>query len=212
MTTIYLARHGQTDWNKQEIFRGRKDIPLNEHGRHEARALSEHLTRVNFAACFASPLSRAFETAEIVARAHGREVEVDEGLIDINYGDWEGIAREEVQRRFPGLYRQWHAEPHRVRFPSGESLAMVKKRALTSLERISKRYPEGAVFIVSHRAVSKVIMCAMLGLGNKAYWKIIQDNCAYNIIKLLNSGPIVSLLNDTCHLQSAGIAPSLADF
>jgi broad specificity phosphatase PhoE len=212
MTIIYLARHGQTDWNKQEIFRGRKDIPLNERGRQEAEALSKHLEPVKFSACFSSPLSRAFDTAEIVARPHGLSVEVDEGMIDINYGDWEGVGHEEIKKRFPELYEHWHTEPHRIRFPGGESLSIVRKRALSSLERIRTNYPDGTVFIVSHRAVTKIVMCAMLGLSNKAYWRIIQDNCAYNIIKFEKDGPVVSALNDTCHLQYANIMPSLADF
>jgi broad specificity phosphatase PhoE len=211
-TTIYLIRHGQTDWNKQQIFRGRKDIPLNERGREEALALSKHLAAVKFSAGYASPLSRSFETAEIVARPHGLTVQLDEGMVDINYGVWEGLSDDEVKKRFAILYRRWHSEPQRVRFPGGESLLMVKKRALTSLEGFRNRHPGETVFVVSHRAVTKVVMCAMLGLTNRSFWKIFQDNCAFNIIMLSKDDAYVSALNDTCHMRAAGIAPSLPDF
>ncbi len=212
MTTIYLIRHGQTDWNRDKIFRGRADVPLNERGREEASALSRHLEHVRPRACYSSPLSRAFETAEIACRPHSLKVQSDEGVIDIDYGTWQGLPDAEVSKRFAPLRRRWLETPHRVKFPGGESLAMVRKRALDSLERIRFEHPEGIVFVVAHRVVTKVIMCAALGLANSAFWKIRQDNCAYNIIELSEQGAVVVLMNDTCHMRAAGIAPTLADF
>ena len=212
MTTIYLIRHGQTDWNKDKIFRGRADVPLNEHGRKEARALSGYLEHVRPDACYSSPLSRALETARIAVSPHSLDVKLDEGMIDIDYGAWQGLRDEEVSARFPETYRRWKERPHRVRFPDGESLTMVRNRALASLERIRSENPESTVFVVAHRVVTKVIMCAALGLGNAAFWRIRQDNCAYNIIELSEDGAVVVLMNDTCHMKSAGIAPTLADF
>lgn len=212
MTTIYLIRHGQTDWNRDKIFRGRADVPLNERGREEARALSKHLEHVRPRACYSSPLSRAFETAEIAVRPHSLEVQPDDGVIDIDYGAWQGLPDAEVSKRFTPLRQRWLETPQRVKFPGGESLAMVRKRALGSLERIRSEHPEGVVFVVAHRVVTKVIMCAALGLANSAFWKIRQDNCAYNIIELSEDGAVVVLMNDTCHMRAAGIAPTLADF
>lgn len=211
-TRIYLIRHGQTQWNKEKIFRGRKDIPLNERGREEAQALANHLAGIEFKACYASPLGRAFETAEIVARPHGLPVQVDEGIIDINYGTWEGNTDDEVRKRFRSLHEKWHSAPHRVRFPQGESLIMVKRRALYALQGIRSKHPDGRVLVISHRAVNKVLLCAMLGLGNSAFWRVIQDNCAYNILILSQETSVVALMNDTCHLRMAGLIPSLSDF
>ncbi|GAB4334646.1 MAG: histidine phosphatase family protein [Candidatus Abyssubacteria bacterium] len=212
MTTIYLIRHGQTDWNKEKIFRGRADVPLNDRGRAEAAALARHLEFMRPKACYSSPLSRAWETARYVARPHALEVTPDQGLIDIDYGEWQGLPDAEAETRFGELYRMWREAPHRVRFPKGESLAMVRKRALRSLDRIRDENPQGDVIVVSHRVVTKVVMCAALGLGNSAFWKIRQDNCAFNIIELSENGPIVAVMNDTCHMRAAGIAPELADF
>jgi broad specificity phosphatase PhoE len=211
-TTIYLIRHGQTDWNKEKIFRGRVDVPLNEHGKKEARALSRHLEYVRATAVYASPLSRAFETAEILARPHSLKVKRDEGLIDMDYGKWQGLPDAQAREQFPGTHHLWHENPQRVKFPGGESLAMVRKRALASLDSISLKNPEGTVFVVAHRVVTKLLMASALGLSNSAFWKIRQDNCAYNIIELSESGATVLLMNDTCHMRSAGLAPKLADF
>ena len=136
MTTIYLIRHGQTDWNKKKIFRGRADVPLNDHGRKEARALSRHLKQVRPAACYSSPLSRARETAEIVVRPHSLDVEPDEGIIDVDYGRWQGMSDAAVSKQFAETYKRWHERPHRVKFPGGESLMTVRKRALSYPRRL----------------------------------------------------------------------------
>ena len=212
MTTIYLIRHGQTDWNKDKIFRGKADVPLNEHGRKEAQALADHLKHVRPDACYSSPLSRALETAETAIGRRSLSVQTDEGIIDIDYGEWQGLQDAEVSKKFAEIYRRWHETPHRVRFPGGESLAMVKKRSLASLDRIRSSHPDDTVFVVAHRVVTKVIMCAVLGLSNSAFWKIQQDNCAYNIIEFSIDNTIVVLMNDTCHMRAAGISPKLGDF
>ena len=211
-TSIYLIRHGQTDWNKDKIFRGRADVPLNERGRKEAQALSRHLEHVRATACYASPLGRTIETAGIVARPHSLEVRIDDRLIDLDFGEWQGKPETEVKKTFPELFKKWHQEPHRARFPGGESLAMVRKRALASLEHIRAENPGGVVFVVSHRVVTKVLMAIALGLSNSAFGRFRQDNCAYNIIELSDDGMVVTLMNDTCHLRSADTAPSLGDF
>lgn len=212
MTKIYLIRHGQTNWNRDKLFRGRADMPLNNHGRKEAEALAKHLEGVAATACYASPLSRAFETAEIVARPHKLDVIADENLIDIDYGEWQGLSEAAVKKKYPEIYLRWHERPQRTRFPEGESLSMVRKRAMKSLQDMQVQNPNGMVFVVAHRVVTKVIMCAMLGLDNRSFWKIRQDNCAFNIVELAESGPIVVTVNDTCHMKTAGIAPKLGDF
>jgi len=212
MTTIYLIRHGQTDWNKNKIFRGRADVPLNEHGRKEAEALARYLKDVRPTACYSSPLSRARETAEIAIRPRSLAIASDEGIIDIDYGKWQGVSDADVRKHYSETHRRWHETPQRVKFPGGESLAMVRRRAMASLDRIRMDNPEGIVYVVAHRVLTKVMMCAVLGLGNVAFWKIRQDNCAYNIIEFSDKGAVVVVMNETCHMRAAGLAPKLGDF
>jgi broad specificity phosphatase PhoE len=212
MATLYLIRHGQTDWNKEKIFRGRADVPLNEHGRDEAGALSRHLEDVHFDACYSSPLGRARETAEIVARPHSLDVRIDDGLVDVDYGEWQGSSEAKVREQYAETYQRWLERPHHMKFPGGESLSAVRKRAIASLEVIRAGHADGVVAVVSHRVVAKVVMCAFLGLGNAAFWRIRQDNCAYNVVELSTNGAVVTVMNDTCHMSAVGMAPTLSDF
>lgn len=100
MTQIILVRHGQTPWNKDKIFRGSRDIPLNDAGREEARLAGEWLKGDTIHAAYCSPLSRARDTGEAIARHHGLPVLDLPGLADICYGDWEGVPLTEVKLKF----------------------------------------------------------------------------------------------------------------
>jgi broad specificity phosphatase PhoE len=212
MTTVFLVRHGRTGWNKEQVFRGHKDVPLDEVGREEARLVGKRLKGEGIKAVFSSPLSRARETAEAVARSHNVEVQIVEGLIDLHFGEWEGQSLKEVQKQYPDLYAQWQGAPHQVIFPGGEGLAAVRSRAIKAVEKIVERHPQEAVALVSHRVVLKVLICALLGLDNSHFWNIAQDTTAINCFKHRNGTWIVNFLNDTCHLKGVGEERGKVDF
>jgi broad specificity phosphatase PhoE len=212
MTTLFLVRHGRTGWNKEQIFRGTKDIPLDEVGREEALLVGERLKGERITAVFSSPLARAKETAEAIARFHSIEVQVMAGLNDLNFGEWEGMSLTAVKRQFPDLYQQWLQAPHQVVFPRGEGLEAVRSRAMKVVEEISKRHPRDTVALVSHRVVLKVLICALLGLDNSHFWNIGQDTTAINCFHFKNGGWIAALLNDTCHLKGIGEEKGKVDF
>ena len=136
MTQIILVRHGQTPWNKDKIFRGSKDIPLNDQGREEARLAGEWLKGETINAAYTSPLSRSRDTAQAIARHHGVEVKDLPGLSDLCYGDWEGLPLTKVKMKYADLYRQWETTPHMVRFPGGETLAELRGRALSAVTEV----------------------------------------------------------------------------
>ena len=200
-TSIYLVRHGQTAWNKEEVFRGRTDIPLNETGLREAELAGGYLQHLEPHAIYTSPLSRAFQTAQEIARFHGLEIRPLEGLIDMSFGSWEGHSLKEVEEKDAGRYRQWREEPHLVKFPDGETLDEVRVRAMAALEWVIGQYPEKTVILVSHRVINKVILCGILGLDNSHFWQITQDTTAINLIQYRNGKYILSLMNETCHLK-----------
>jgi broad specificity phosphatase PhoE len=206
------VRHGRTGWNKEQIFRGTKDVPLDGVGREEALMVGERLKGEGLRAVYSSPLSRAKETAEAVARFHSLEVQVMAGLNDLNFGEWEGQSLEEVKKQFPDLYGRWLQEPHRVIFPKGEGLNAVSSRAMKVVEEISERHPQETVALVSHRVVLKVLICALLGLDNSHFWNIGQDTTAVNCFHYKNSRWVVALLNDTCHLKGVGEEKGKVDF
>jgi broad specificity phosphatase PhoE len=139
VTTILLARHGETDWNVQGRLQGWDDRPLNETGRAQARELAMRLADVPFDAVYASDLSRARETAEIVAEPHGVPVVVDEDLREMDYGSWSGLTRTQIEQRFPGETRH-----------DGETREEHLERVLRAAERIAALHPGERILIVSH--------------------------------------------------------------
>ena len=166
MTQIILVRHGQTPWNLDKIFRGSRDIPLNDQGREEARLAGEWLQGETIHAAYCSPLSRARDTAHAIARHHHLAVADLPGLTDLCYGDWEGLPLAEVKVTYAELYRQWETAPATVRFPGGETLDEVRDRAMGAVEEVVRRHPGQVVLLAAHRAVNKVLIAAFIGLDN----------------------------------------------
>ena len=207
MTKVYLVRHGQTEWNKKLTFRGRADIPLNEAGHREARAISDALKDKNIDAIYTSPLRRSIETAQPIAKFFHLEIVPVEGLIDISYGNWEGLTFSEVKKRYSDQYNKWEKKPDLIRFPNGETLNEVKDRSFRAFKNIVKENPGKSILIVPHRVINKVLLCALLGLSNSHFWEIKQDTGCINLIEYSNDRLILSMMNDTCHLK--GIADEI---
>ncbi len=206
MTEIILVRHGETEWNVAEIFRGRIDIELNETGIKQAALLAEYLADLKINAVYSSPLKRALKTAEIITGYHQLDVEIASGLIDFNYGKWQGLLHQEVRDKYKELYAQWTSRPERVRMPDGESLDEVRERAIGVVDGVIAKY-QGTVALVSHRVVNKVLICALLGLDNSRFWKIRQDTCGITAFTYENGGFILTKHNDTSYLKSIQKAP-----
>ena len=202
MTSIYLVRHGETAWNKEEIFRGRTDVPLNEIGFREAELAGEYLKEKGIHVIYSSPLSRAWQTAQEIARFHNLEVRRLDGIIDMSFGEWEGRPLKEIQIHDRELYQKWRDEPHLVKLPGGESLDEVRVRAMGALEDVIRLHSGKTLALVSHRVVTKVIICGILGIENSRFWQIGQDTTAINLIQYRNGKYILSLMNETCHLKS----------
>jgi broad specificity phosphatase PhoE len=212
MTKIYLVRHGQTEWNKKLTFRGRVDIQLNETGHREARAILDALKNKNIDAIYTSPLKRSIETAQPIADYFHLEVVPVQGLIDINYGDWEGLTFNEVKKRYSNQYDKWEKKPDSIRFPHGETLDEVRERAFRNFKDIVKKNSGKSILIVPHRVINKVLLCALLGLSNSHFWEIRQDTACINLIEYLNNRFILSLMNDTCHLKEIADGIDQPDF
>ena len=211
MVNIILIRHGETDWNTEQVFRGRIDVPLNRVGLSQAEAVGLSLKDRDIDALYSSPLKRAFETAHMVAKGRNLEVLSEEDFIDINFGLWQGISHQEVKADFKDLYARWINEPHKVTFPEGESLGEVKVRSQKALDTIVKNNPGRTVAIVSHRVVNKVLLCTVLGFDLSYFWNIRQDTCAVNGFEYKEGRYHLTLLNDTRHLKEVQGA-STVDF
>ncbi len=204
MTRFVLVRHGQTEWNRVERFRGRADVPLNDAGLAQAEATGRRVAEEwQPAAVYASPLSRAYVTAEAISVRCGLPVAPLAGVIDIDYGEWQGLTPEEVAARWPDLLHAWYTAPQTVQVPGGESLAGLRERAMRSLCELVDRHRDETVAVVSHTVVNRVILLGILGLGNERFWRLRQDNCAINVFDADASDFTLVTLNDTSHLRCA---------
>ena len=152
MTTLLLARHGETDWNRELRIQGSSDIELNELGRRQAQLLAQELTDVELDAIYASDLSRARATAAAVAAAHGLEVRLDPRLRERSFGSWEGLTREDIAEFPPGARHD------------GESDEVVRERMLAAVAEIAAAHPGEQVLIVSHGGALNTLWHHALGV------------------------------------------------
>ena len=172
-TTFLLARHGETDWNRDGVFQGHADPPLNEAGREQAHELARRLERVEFDVVYSSDLRRAFQTAEIVAAARGLGVVADPGLREVDVGSWSGLTRAEIAERFPGVPRH-----------DGESEAAHRERVVAAVTRIARAHPGETVLVISHGGSLRALRTHALGdasfvLRNCEYYRLAFESGAY---------------------------------
>lgn len=151
MTRLVLIRHGETDWNVEGRYQGQADPPLNEKGLVQARQLTEQLQGAQIGVLYTSPLLRAKQTADIVARHLEIPLHVEPRLMEIHQGDWQTRLRAEIESRYPDLFRRWETEPWEVTPPEGEHLSQVQNRVHAAVEEILARHPAEKVGLVAHR-------------------------------------------------------------
>jgi broad specificity phosphatase PhoE len=200
MAKLILARHGETLWNVEKIFRGRVDVNLDEVGIKQAELLGKYLSNWELEAIYSSPLKRALDTANIVARYQKVAVRIAEGLIDFDYGEWQSLPEQEVKKLYPVILDEWYNNPHRVKMPGGESLEDVRERAVGVVNDVLSRH-QNNVLLVSHRVVIKVLICYLLGLDNARFWNITQDVGGITIFNYGDGRFVLTRHNDTSHLR-----------
>lgn len=203
MTRFILVRHGQTEWNRIERFRGRADVPLNESGIKQAEATARRIANEwQVTAVYASPLSRAVRTAEAIAAHFSLPVQPQPGLIDIDYGDWQGLTPEEVAQRWKDELDRWYRQPDQCRIPRGEGLDELRQRGLQTVQTLAKQHEGQTIVLVGHTVINRVLLLAILGLGNDRFWRLRQDTCAINVFEAESGDFTLVSLNDTCHLNA----------
>ena len=203
LTRIVIIRHGQTAWNEGEgeRFRGRAKLDLDEKGARQAESTATRIAQWEIAAIYSSPLKRALDTAKILADPLKLYPQLLEGLIDIDYGKWQGLSLKEAAADNNQLYELWLKSPQLVTFPQGESLEQVKRRVVATVETLVPRHQGQTIVLVSHKVVCKVLFCSLLSLDISHFWKVQQDPCAISIVEMWNTSLVITVLNDTCHLK-----------
>jgi probable phosphoglycerate mutase len=160
VATLILARHGETDWNRNGIWQGHGDPPLNDLGRMQAAKLAARLSDVEIDVLYSSDLRRAYETAEIVGAAKGLDITASPDLREMDVGSWSGLTSEEIATRFPDMVGH-----------DGESREAFDDRAVSALQRIAKAHDGQLVVVVTHGGVVRALERHLFGeprdvLGN----------------------------------------------
>jgi broad specificity phosphatase PhoE len=202
-TTLLIVRHGQTAWNKDEHFRGRADLVLDETGQRQAEAVAKRLA-ANYqpAVVLSSPLQRTKQTATSITHHLGQIVQPETALIDLDYGEFTGLSPAEAEMRFPEFYRTWLNVPHIVRFPQGESLDEVRRRVSDLVCQITDRYPNEQVVLVTHLVVCQVLLCSLLGIHNGYFNHFQIDPASLTVCEADYQRGVLVTVNDTCHLPT----------
>jgi ribonuclease H / adenosylcobalamin/alpha-ribazole phosphatase len=201
-TRLLLLRHGQTELSVQRRYSGRGNPPLTELGRDQAqRAARWVAAKGGIAAVVSSPLDRARATAQAAAGALGLDVEVHEGLIETDFGDWEGATFAEAAERDPELHGKWLSDVT-VRPPGGESFAEVRERIETVRDDLVARYPAANVLVVTHVTPIKTLLQLALGVGPSLLYRLHLDLASLSIAEFYpDGGSSVRLANGTGHLD-----------
>lgn len=201
MTVLYLVRHGETDWNKENRCQGCIDIELNKDGILQAEAAAKRLSAENIDIVYSSSLKRAYTTAEIINKSLSVDLIKNESLNEINFGEWEGLTFDEMRRQSQYDYDKWRFTPHLVNFPGEGSLKNVQDRAMKFVNDIIDKNNGKNILIVSHGGVLKLIVLGVLGIGLEAYSKFYIINASLSIIVVDDKRAYLRTLNDSCHIR-----------
>jgi broad specificity phosphatase PhoE len=214
VTTILLARHGESDWNLERRWQGHADRPLTERGREQAQALADRLADIRLDAVYSSDLFRARATAEAVASPRGLEARVLPELREVDVGSWSGLTRDEARERFPDDYARWlQGGPG---WHDGETYEAMSARILGAVRRIIAEHRDCRVLVVSHAGPIRSIHAAALGMDIHAYRRLrpVEPNarlsavCAENgrLTRLCPAGEIPDLVAEEERIRDEAAA------
>lgn len=207
-THLILIRHGATEANAARPYRlqgYRTDLPLYEIGRRQAEAAGEFLAKSPLSRVLASPLRRAVETAEQIARPHGLTVESWQDVIECDVGRWDGMTWESIEREDPEAYLAFMADPSTAGYPEGETYRGVQQRVFPPLDRLLRESAGTTLAVVAHNIVNRAYLASLLGVPIADARRIPQNNGGVNLIRHTPEGTKVLTVNSIVHLESLGL-------
>ena len=198
----YLARHGETDWNRARRIQGQADIPLNQSGRAQAGLLGQRLADVSFSAIYASDLSRAMETARLAAGEGASELVPVRELREIAYGEWEGLTFAEAEARDPeGFAERMLRQNVRYAPPGGENVEQFVERVRQFHVRVRARHGSGErLLVVGHSGSLLALLVCLLDMPNEYLLRFRLNPSGLSIVRTFDEGAVLELWNDTSHL------------
>lgn len=196
---LILIRHGETPWNKEGRIQGSSDIELSDAGIEQARRLALSLKDSDVGVIHASPLKRAYQTAEIINSFHQKKIEVHPELMEMDQGDFEGLTFKELIACEKEFLHRWIADPASVRMPRGESLADVQTRAWLTIETIMAGRENALV--VAHNLTIATILCRLRNISLSDFRSTCVDNASKTLINVRDGQVEIEAINDRAHLN-----------
>ena len=200
MTTLIMIRHGHTDWINKKLAGWLPDVHLNDLGKKQAGELPQRLAALDITAIYSSPLERAVETAQPLAKARGLRIRRVADLGEVNFGDWKGQTLKVLSGK-----KEWRivqAAPSAFQFPNGESFRGTQSRAVGAIEKISAGRAKDTIVAFSHGDVIKLIVAYYSGIALDNFQRIAISPASISVIELGPFGARLGRLNDTGPLQN----------
>ena len=205
---IYFLRHGETVASKTGGFCGTSDVELTPEGMMMAKDFAVAYQSVPWKAIFCSPMRRTIATAKPLCELVGMEMQLRDGLKEIDFGKWEGKTPAEVNREYHDEYVRWQSEPGWNAPPDGERAIDIARRSSEVIEEIETNYPDGNVLVVAHKATIRIILCSLLGIDVGRYHcdprrrhRIHMPVAAVSVLEFCQQGPRLLKLSDRSHLN-----------
>lgn len=196
VTEVYIVRHGLTDANKGVKCVGATDVPLNEDGMEQARKLCTKMNGMDFDVIYSSPMSRALDTiAPYISTKKDAAVHMSYGFSERDFGIWENMSFEEIEKEYPMLYKQWQEDFVGFKIPKGESSAEVQHRVNDALDKILQKHEGKKILIVTHLGTARHILSKLLGLTVEESWLFFLENASISMVKIENGKGVLNLLN-----------------
>ncbi|HHP7231428.1 MAG TPA: histidine phosphatase family protein [Xenococcaceae cyanobacterium] len=200
---LFFLRHGETVASKTDGFCGTSDVELTTDGVKMAQEFAAAYSSVPWQAIFSSPMRRTMATAKPLCDLIGQEMQLRDGLREIDFGKWEGKTPAEVNQQFHDEFVRWQSEPGWNSPPGGERAIDVARRSSLVIEEIEQTYASGNVLIVAHKATIRIILCSLLGIDVGRYRdRIYLPVAAVSVVELCEQGPLLKKLSDRSHLSS----------
>ena len=201
-TTLHLIRHGESEGNAQSILQGQLDLPLTPRGEDEARAVANRFTPGSLDVLYASPLLRAWKTAQIVAAVCDVTSVTCSELGEYDYGAASGLSASELAERYPSSTGAGAVDPGEyLMFPGEEGRQVFWTRVTGAIAQITERHPDHRVAVVCHGGPIRVALLAALGLPYRRLPQIRSNNASITTIRYAAMGPVVEAVNDCGHLK-----------
>jgi probable phosphomutase (TIGR03848 family) len=208
MSTLLLVRHGLTKLTGPVLAGRTPGLHLDERGEKQAAAVAERIAALPLTAIVTSPLDRCLDTAGYIAAAQKTplELQVDERIIECDYGDWTGKPLKDLAK--DPVWKVVQTQPSAARFPAGESLSEVSSRAIAAVRDWNARLGDDAIWVAcSHGDVIKSILADALGLHLDQFQRIVVDPCSVSVVRYTDTRPYVLRSNDVGADLSAFVPP-----